>query len=63
MEEYSRQEEEFGRHGGAAFPFGSRESRRVIAQIAKSGKVDVSGGSLHAGLQNVDQAAKAARQH
>ena len=63
MQEYQRQMDEFQARIGGVFPFGGRESRKIIGEIVKSGKVNTSEGSLQAGLQGIDRAAEIARRH
>ncbi len=61
MDEYRRQENNFIRHTGSAFTFGEKESRKIIANIVKSGKVYVDEGSLEKGLRLIDRVARVVR--
>jgi hypothetical protein len=63
MAEYQRSAEEFGRRMGLGFTPGSKDFRKIVNEIAKSGQVDVSEGSLKTGLQEIDRVAEIARRH
>lgn len=61
MAEYRKQEAEFVRRTGSGYTFGGKESRKIIADIVKSGKIDVTDGSLKEGLREIDQTASLVR--
>lgn len=63
MAEYYRDAAEFRVRLGMEFPTGGKDYRKILNEIAESGRVDMSEGSLKEGLQIIDRAAEIARRH